>query len=95
MDEITDSLNRALDRFDEFRAVQAGRSHEGDGPEPVTCLQEAVGIGDEVRELFRRRIVEAEREAPEKPGEVLFGLILGLLAAQFEAERRPTESSRN
>jgi hypothetical protein len=91
MDEITDSLERALNRIDDFRAIHEGRlSREDLGP--VLRLQESVAIGDSARSLFRDRICEAPDHPAKHPGEVLFGVLVGLLAAQLESERSPTAS---
>jgi hypothetical protein len=81
--EIADSFERALDRIDEFRAI-----HEPDGVtiEAVLCLQKAVGIADPSREVLRGRVRDGA-DGPSEPGQLLLGVIVGLLAAQFEAER--------
>jgi hypothetical protein len=91
MEEITDSLERALDRIDEFRALHDGAPLE-QGIEAVNCLQEAVGIGEEARTLIRERIFEGD-ESVTRPPEMLLGVIVGLLAAQFQADGRPTEAA--
>jgi hypothetical protein len=85
MDEISDSLERALDRIGDFRLLH-GRRPADEQLEAVLCLQEAVGVGDEARALIRERIFEGP-EAPSRPVEMLLGLIVGLLAAQLESER--------
>lgn len=89
MDEITDSLQRALDRVDGFRAIHAGRDPGDLGP--VRCLYEAVGIGDQALALFHERWEGPTGELTPHETDVLLGLIIGLLAAQFEAERGPRQ----
>ncbi len=89
MDEIDESLDRALDRIDQFRMLQNDRPDEG-RLEAVLCLQEAVGIGEQTRDLIRERLYEeagSPGESNERPGAIFLGLIVGLLAAQLEAER--------
>jgi hypothetical protein len=86
VNEITDSLDRAFDRIDDFEAVQSGCS--GDELVPaVTRLQESVGILDESRSLIAERLAGI-KGAPKARGHVLFGLILGLMAAELDAEAR-------
>ncbi len=85
MHEIADSLQLAFDRIEDFREIQDSAS-EGVRLEAVLCLQEAVGIAGPSRELLRERIIEAA-DAPSEPGQLIFGVIVGLLAAQFESER--------
>jgi len=85
MDEITDSLERALDRIEDFRLLHGSRPAD-EQLEAVLCLQEAVGVGDQARALIRERIFNGP-EPPSRPVEMLLGLIVGLLAGQLEAER--------
>lgn len=84
MNEITTSLARALDRIDDFEAVQSDRSAE-ELFDAVVLLQKSVGIGDETRALIRDRL-EAIGGARNGRGHVLLGLIVGLTAAELEAE---------
>ena len=53
------------------------------GMEAVMLLQESVGIDDETRVLFRDRLADISPGAHR--GQVLFGLILGLIAARLDA----------
>ena len=71
-------LAAAFDRLADFRAVQLAE-HGGFTLEAVTCLQEAVGIGDEERRAFAGRLPEVSAGAD--PGAVLLGVLIGLLAA--------------
>jgi soluble cytochrome b562 len=81
--EIADSLSRAFDRIDDFRAVQEGSSLE-ELREAVLLLQQAVGVEDESRRLIRDRLQELN--GFQHGGEVLLGVIVGLLAAELEGE---------
>jgi len=80
--DISGALERAFDRAADFMAVQ--RADGGITVESVTLLQEAVGIAAPARGLFRERLSEVSPAS--MPGQVLFGVILGLLAAEFDAE---------
>lgn len=84
MDEIGDSLARAFDRIDDFEAVQHGRSGE-ELLDAVLLLQRSVGIGDEARVLIRDRL-ESIGGAANARGQILLGLIVGLTAAELDAE---------
>jgi hypothetical protein len=86
MGTITDSLERAFDRIDDFQAVQAASSTE-ELDEAVLRLQAAVGIRDEARAALRERLDGIEGAA-RAPGHVLLGLIVGLIAAELDAEGR-------
>lgn len=86
MNEIADSLRDALDRIDEFRALHDG-SPRPEHAEAVDCLQRAVGIGSETRELIRERVFEGD-ESVSRPAELFLGVIVGLLAARFEEGRQ-------
>jgi|GEM_PF-4263443 hypothetical protein len=85
MDAISDSLERALDRIEDFRLLH-GERPAGEQLEAVLCLQRAVGIDDDARALIRERIFNGP-DAPSRPVEMLLGVIVGLLAAQFDSER--------
>ena len=87
MNEITDSLARALDRIEDFEAVQSGVS-SGELRDAVVLLGESVGIGDEARALLGERL-EHREEAPCARGHVLLGLIGGLTAAELESGNAP------
>ena len=81
---LAPALHEAFDRLTDFLAVQTadGRGLElGD----VLCLQESVGIDDDVREAFARRLDEVQSGA--HVGAVLLGVLLGLSAAQLQADR--------
>jgi hypothetical protein len=86
MNEIADSLDRAFDRITDFEAVQSGRSAD-ELVAAVTRLQESVGILDESRSLIAERVAEI-KGAPRARGHVLLGLIVGLMAAELDAEAR-------
>lgn len=80
--DIATALERAFDRFDDFRAVQRA-SAPAELEAAVLCLQEAVGIGDAERAVLRDRI---KRLGPRyQSGPLLTGVIVGLLAT-MEAE---------
>lgn len=85
MHEITDSIAAAFDRVHDFEAVQAGRSFE-QKVDAVKLLQSAVGIEDETRRLVAERVERIR--AGSDVGQVMLGVIVGLLAAQLEAEAR-------
>lgn len=84
--EMTAELAEAFDRIDDFQAVQHGED-AGELLEAVLRLQEAVGIVEATRELICARL-SAVAVAGAPSGHVLLGLILGLMAAQLEAEQR-------
>lgn len=84
MSTLPTTLAQALDRIVDFNAVQRGR--EGDElPDAVRCLQESVGVDEEVREVLRERLPAIPGAGPNA-GPVLFGIIVGLMAAQLAAE---------
>lgn len=84
MNEITASLELAFARIDDFQAVHAGNSGAGTG-DAVECLQESVGIADETRALIAERL-DAIAGSTRAPGHVLLGVIVGLMAAELDAE---------
>ena len=90
LNEITDSLARALDRIEDFEAVQSGASSE-ELRDAVVVLGESVGIGDEARALLGERLEHLEdlEDAPCARGHVLLGLIVGLTAAELESGNAP------
>ena len=53
--------------------------------EAVNRLQESVGIDDETRATFRDRVETLDSRF--RAGQVLLGVIVGLLAAQLQGER--------
>ena len=64
--------------MDDFLAVQSG-----DGEislDAVECLQAAVGIEGDARRLFKGRLAQVSKSA--QAGQVLLGVIVGLLAAE-------------
>ena len=71
-------IAKALDRIDDFLSVQ------GDCPsrEAVDLLQASVGINEDTRAVLAQRI-DAFGEHCHR-GQVLFGVIVGLLAAQLQ-----------
>ena len=76
---VTKSLEEAFDQIDAFRTI-----HEPGGVtmDAVLRLQEAVCIDDEARLLIRERLYEGDMC---RDGSTAFlGLIIGLLAAQFD-----------
>lgn len=89
MNEITDSLGRALERIRDFPAVQAGADCERLF-EAVKLLQESVGVRREARRRFAEHLAEIGG-SERAPGHVLLGAIVGLIAADLEAETRPRE----
>ncbi len=76
------TLEQAFDRFADFLAVQSAQ-----GPnltlEAVELLQESVGITVSTRRLFAERLRELSENSDA--GQVLLGLILGLIVADLEA----------
>lgn len=84
MTELTDSLEAALTRIEDFQAVQRTAS-EDELREAVELLQESVGIGDYTRAVIRDhlgRISGSDRA----PGHLLLGVIVGLMAAELRAD---------
>jgi hypothetical protein len=76
--DVTDSLERALDRIDAFRAI-----HEPGGvsAEAVDCLLEAVGIDEAGRVLVHDRIFESDEI--RDGASAFLGVIIGLLTADL------------
>lgn len=83
MSEITDTLEQAIDRVQDFEEVQAGATQR-EKLDAVLCLQEAVELGDRSREIIRERLGNFERS--RHTGQILYGIIIGLLAAQLDGE---------
>ncbi len=77
-DEVTEALAEAFNRMDDFLAVQSG--DDGISLDAVECLQAAVGIEGDARQLFKGRLAQVSKSA--HTGQVLFGVIVGLLAAE-------------
>lgn len=82
--EIADNLATAFDRVGDFGAVQSDTRSE-ELVVAVNRLQESVGIDAHVRAVIDERLVEV-CGAARAPGHVLFGLVLGLMAAQLNAD---------
>ena len=81
MSGVATSIEQAFERIDAFRAI-----HEPAGVtlRAVLCLQEAVGIDEPARLIIRERLYE---ESDGAGGSATFlGVIIGLLAAQFQGE---------
>jgi hypothetical protein len=76
------ALAEAFDRIEDFLAVQGRRPAK----KAVDLLQASVGIDEEVRATLAERL--AGLGEPCEVGQVLFGVIVGLLCEQLEAERR-------
>ena len=81
--DISDALAEAFDRMGDFIDVQCAAAGCV-GVEAVVLLQESVGIDTEARALFGERLAAISQGS--EPGQVLFGLVLGLLAARAEAD---------
>jgi hypothetical protein len=80
---LSDSLSYAFDRFDDFLEVQGPRLT----PAAVDLLQAAAGVSASERRVIAERVVSLQ--PPDRPpymGAVLLGVLVGLLAAQFEYE---------
>ena len=75
------SLAAAFDRMDDFLTVQG----TGLTMNAVLCLQEAAGVIGDERAVVAQRLEELRRrgQRPED-GSVLFGILVGLLAAQLD-----------
>lgn len=87
--EISDALAEAFDRMGDFIAVQCAAAGCV-GMEAVVLLQESVGIDEESRALFGERLGDISPGA--HPGQVLLGLVLGLIAAQAERDELRRQS---
>jgi hypothetical protein len=88
VDSITASLADALDRLDEFKSVSKARPADQQ-QEALRCLWEAVGIDEDTLCLVNERLAEeCERSQAGGVAHVLFGVIAGLLAAEYERDRR-------
>jgi hypothetical protein len=81
---LTVALQEAFDRMQDFLAVQAADGLPLELAQ-VLCLQESVGVDDQTRAVFARCLGEVQPNAPA--GAVLLGLLVGLSAAQLQAER--------
>lgn len=77
------ALETAFDRIDDFLAVQADEL----SMDAVLRLQESVGVDDDARAAFARRLSEVQPDAA--PGAVLLGVLLGLSAAELSDRARP------
>jgi len=84
--EISDDLARAFARIDDFEAVQAGVRGE-ELAQALARLQESLGVDDEARALIRERLDRRGELWGGGAGHVLFGIIVGLLAAELRSER--------
>ena len=73
----------------DFISVQCA-AHGAVGMEAVILLQESVGIDEETRALFGKRL--ASLSPGSQGGQVLFGLVLGLIAAQAERDQLRRQS---
>ena len=82
--ELMDNLARAFDRIADFQAVQA-RASADELFEAVLRLQESVGIADEPRAMIVARL-PAIAGSPRASGDVLLGLMVGLMAAELGAQ---------
>lgn len=82
---LTDALQAAFDRIEDFLAVQADNAGQI-AIEPVMRLQESVGVDDDARAAFAQRLQATQPDV--SPGAVLLGLIVGLSAAQLQREGR-------
>ena len=85
VDGIDDSLACALARIDDFESVQAG-VRDQDLLDAVVCLQESVGIDDEARARIGEWIQERGRASRHGTGQVLLGIVIGLMAAELHAD---------
>jgi hypothetical protein len=74
-------IAEAFDRIEDFVAVQGSEI----SVDAVNRLQESVGIDEEARATFRDRVEALDSRF--RAAQVLLGVIVGLLAAQLEAER--------
>jgi len=81
---LTDALDEAFTRLEDFLAVQTadGGRLELDH---VLRLQESVGVDDDTRAVFAQRLSAVQPDVPA--GAVLLGLLVGLSAAQLQAEK--------
>jgi len=81
---LSDDIDEAFTRIEDFLAAQtAGGSRiELDN---VLRLQESVGVDDDTRAVFVQRLSAVQPNAPA--GAVLLGLLVGLSAAQLQAEK--------
>jgi hypothetical protein len=75
-------IAEAFDRIEDFIAVQGSEI----SIEAVNLLQASVGIDEEARATFRDRVEALDSKC--RAGQVLLGVIVGLLAAQLEGECR-------
>ncbi len=85
MEEIDDSLARALARIDDFEAVQSRVSGQ-DLVDAVAHLQESVGLDDEARARIGEWLGERGSASRRAPGHLLLGVIVGLMAAELRSE---------
>lgn len=74
-------FHRAFDQIEDFLTVQ-GKKPVEEMLDAVECLQAAVGIEDEERQAIAERIETAA--GFERTGQVMLGVLIGLLAADVE-----------
>jgi len=81
---MSDDVAEAFARIEDFLAAQtAGGSRIG--LDNVLRLQESVGVDDVTRAVFVQRLSAVQPNA--SAGAVLLGLLVGLSAAQLQAEK--------
>jgi hypothetical protein len=83
--EIAEPLERAFRRLNDFATVQSGTDHD-DLLAAVERLMESVGIADDSRVVLCERIAAIQGVRDADVGQITFGVIAGLMAAQLERE---------
>jgi hypothetical protein len=77
-----DGLRQAFERIDDFVAVQSPLSSQD--LDPILCLWEAAGIGNDDRALLADRV--RELAGREHTGGVALGVLIGLFATQLTSD---------
>ncbi|MGI8461648.1 MAG: hypothetical protein ACR2OC_08460 [Solirubrobacterales bacterium] len=80
-------IEQAFQRLNEFVTVQRN-SPQGLTLDSVLLLQESVGIENEARLAIAEQLRAIEGVPHPDSGQILYGLIVGLMAAQLEREAR-------
>ncbi len=79
-----DTLAEAFDRIDDFYAVHRSRPI-GEMADSVDCFLESVDLDDDARAVLRERLPQLP-EIGDRTGQVILGIVIGLMAAQLAAE---------
>jgi hypothetical protein len=88
VDATADHISDAFRRLNDFALVQTGADEE-ELREAVSLLLESVGITPPLLSALSEAIDGALGVPEPDPGQIVYGVIVGLLAGQLERERTP------